>query len=83
MIMANFNEFINYCLDFYGKGGLYDQGRTKEQIAYATTVYLDACAYYAEQDKPWTSDYKVMTWGDGDSLDRERVRDIMNNYYGE
>ena len=45
--MNNFNDFINYCLDFYGKGGLYDQGRTKEQIAYATTVYLDACAYYA------------------------------------
>ena len=22
-----------------------------------------------------------MTWGNGDSLDRERVRDIMNNIY--
>ena len=75
--MANFNEFINYCLDFYGQGGLYDQGRTKEQIAYATTVYLDACAYYEENNMP------NMTWGGGDSLDRERVRDIMNNYYGE
>ena len=75
--MANFNEFINYCLDFYGQGGLYDQGRTKEQIAYATTVYLDACAYYEENNMP------NMTWGGGDSLDRERVRDLMNNYYGE
>ena len=81
--MNNFNDFINYCLDFYGQGGLYDQGRTKEQIAYATTVYLDACAYYAEQDKPWTSDYKVMTWGNGDSLDRERVRDIMKLLRGK
>ena len=77
MIMANFNEFINYCLDFYGKGGLYDQGRTKEQIAYATTMYLDACAYYEENNMP------NMTWGGGDSLDRERVRDLMNNYYGD
>ena len=76
MIMANFNEFINYCLDFYGQGGLYDQGRTEEQIAYATTVYLDACAYYEENNMP------NMTWGGGDSLDRERVRDLMNNYYG-
>ena len=76
MIMANFNEFINYCLDFSGKGGLYDQGRTKEQIAFATTVYLDACAYYEENNMP------NMTWGGGDSLDRERVRDLMNNYYG-
>ena len=75
--MNNFNEFINYCLDFYGQGGLYDQGRTKEQIAYATTVYLDACAYYEENNMP------NMTWGGGDSLDRERVRDLMNNYYGE
>ena len=82
--MQNFNEFIDYVLSFYGAAGIYPENkRTKEQIAYATTMYLDACAYYAEQDKPWTSDYKVMTWGNGDSLDRERVRDIMNNYYGE
>ena len=75
--MTNFTEFIDYVLSFYGKGGLYDQGRTKEQIAYATTVYLDACAYYEENNMP------NMTWGGGDSLDRERVRDIMNNYYGD
>ena len=75
--MTNFNEFIDYVLSFYGKGGLYDQGRTKEQIAYATTVYLDACAYYEENNMP------NMTWGGGDSLDRERVRDLMNNYYGD
>ena len=74
---SSFTDFINYCLDFYGKGGIYDQNRTKEQVAYATTVYLDACAYYEENNMP------NMTWGNGDSLDRERVRDIMNNYYGE
>ena len=78
--MNNFNEFINYCLDFYGVGGIYDQGRTKEQLAYATTLYLDACAYYEGlEDK---DQYHVMTWGNGDSLDRARVRDIMNDYYG-
>ena len=69
---TSFNDFINYCLSFYGVGGLYDQGRTREQIAYATCIYLDAIAHY---DSP------VFTWGDGDSLDRERVRDIMNNIY--
>ena len=74
--MTNFTEFIDYVLSFYGKGGLYDQGRTKEQIAFATTMYLDACAYYEQ------ADYEGMTWGGGDSLDRERVRDIMNDYYG-
>ena len=46
-------------------------------------MYLDACAYYVDQKKKYGSDFKVMVWGDGDSLDRERVRDIMNNYYGE
>ena len=81
--MDSFNDFINYCLDFYGQGGLYPENkRTKEQIAYATTLYLDACAYYANQEKNWTKDFKVMVCGGGDSLDRERVRDIMNDYYG-
>ena len=77
--MTNFNDFINYVLDFYGWNGLYDQGRTKEQIAYATTMYLDACSYYEQNpDLP-----QGVTWGGGDSLDRERVRDLMNDFYGE
>ena len=78
---TSFNDFINYCLDFYGAGGIYPENkRTKEQIAYATTLYLDACAYYEGlEDK---DQYHVMRWGNGDSLDRERVLDIMNDYYG-
>ena len=75
--MTNFKEFIGYVFDFYGTDGLYPLGCTKEQIAYATLMYLDACAHYEQQDKNRTSDYKVMVWGDGDSLDRERVRDFM------
>ena len=70
--MKNFEEFIDYVLSFYGDAGLYPQGRTKEQVAYATTLYLDAIAHY---------DSDTYTWGDGDSLDRERVRDIMNEVY--
>ena len=70
--MHNFNEFIEYVLSFYGEGGIYDQKRTKEQIAYATTVYLDTCAVDP-----------MVSWGNGDSLDRERVRDIMNQIYDE
>ena len=59
--MTNFNDFINYCLDFYGVDGIYPENkRTKEQIAYATTLYLDAIAHY---------DSDTYTWGDGDSLD--------------
>ena len=75
--MHNFTEFIDYVLSFYGAAGIYPENkRTKEQIAYATTMYLDACAYYEQ------CDYEGVTWGGGDSLDRERVRDIMNDYYG-
>jgi len=68
--MNSFNEFIEYVYSFYGDGGLYDQKRTREQIAYATLDYLDACN-------------DVITWGNGDSLDRERVRDTMNHMYGD
>ena len=68
--MNNFNEFIEYVYSFYGDGGLYDQKRTREQSAYATLDYLDGCN-------------DVITWGNGDSLDRERVRDTMNHMYGD
>ena len=71
--MLNFNDFIDYVFSFYGDGGLYDQKRTKEQIAFAVLRYLDAID--ARDD-----DY--YTWGDGDRLDRERVRDFMNESYG-
>ena len=43
---SSFNDFIEYCKSFYGYGGLYDQGRSREQIAYATCIYLDAIAHY-------------------------------------
>ena len=66
--MNNFQEFIDYVLSFYGDGGLYPQGRTREQVAYATLYYLDSCN-------------DMVTWGDVDSLDRERVRDVMNHFY--
>ena len=72
--MLSFNEFIDYVFSFYGDGGLYDQKRTKEQISFATFQYLDAVD---------ARDDDFYTWGDGDSLDRERVRDFMNDIYGE
>ena len=70
--MNNFTDFIDYVFSFYGDGGLYDQKRTKEQIALALVTYLDEC------NDPCID----MEWGDGDSLDRERVRDYMNDIYG-
>ena len=79
--MNNFKEFLDYVMSFYGDDdALYPiDGLTREEVALATLNYLDLCAYYEQQDKNWTSDYKVMVWGDGDSLDRERVRDLIIN----
>ena len=71
--MHNFQEFIDYVFSFYGQGGLYPLNVSKEQIALATLKYLDDC------NDP-LAEFKV-TWGDGDSLDRERVRDYMMDMY--
>ena len=65
--MTNFREFLDYCMDFYNPyNGLYPiDGLTREELALSTLNYLDLVA---------STD---ITWGDGDSLDRERVRDIL------
>ena len=72
--------FVNYVDSFYGVNDpLYPmmnvqtkQPLTKFDIARATGHYLAQC-----------SDERVenCTWGDGDSLDRERVRDILLEEY--
>ena len=69
-------DFVNYVDSFYGQNDpLYPmmsqetkQPLTKFDIYRATEYYLAQC-----------SDERVTncTWGDGDSLDRERVRDIL------
>ena len=82
-------DFVNYVDSFYGVNApLYPmmnqetkQPLSKVDILGATEKYLSLCAYYEKQDKNWTSDYKVMVWGDGDSLDRERVRAILLEEY--
>ena len=58
-------EFVNYVYDFYGKDGIYDMGATVSQITTATIDYLSSLLSKGE--------YTFC----GDSLDRERVRDIM------
>ena len=58
-------EFINYVYDFYGKNGIYDMGATRDNITTATIDYISSLLSKRE--------YKFC----GDSLDRERVRDIM------
>ena len=68
--MSEFFEFIDYVWSFYGANdALYPiQGLTKNQVMEASWLYLQMCCY------PSIPEYD---WGDGDSLDRERVRDIL------
>ena len=60
------NEFVSYVYDFYGKNGIYDMGATRDNITTATIDYLAT-----DDSLPFY----------GDSLDRERVRDILTSKF--
>ena len=72
------DDFVDYVDSFYGQNAplypLYYEGQplTKEDIRHASIVYLDRCQ---------SEDFENCTWGDGDSLDRERVRDILTDKF--
>jgi hypothetical protein len=67
------NEFISYCNNFYGKSGIYAKqlngGFSVTEIKKAILQYMDKLG-------------EQKTWGDGDSLDRERVREILEEHSG-
>ena len=66
------DDFTDYVASFYLPSYpdvLYPiQGLTKKMIAEASFLYLQMCCYPS---------FPEMQWGDGDSLDREHVRDIL------
>lgn len=64
-------EFRNYVLSFYAYDGIYPiAGLTVSKVETAIQDYLKLCG----------DPQNFMDWGDGDSLDRERVRDILLSY---
>lgn len=63
--MKTFDEWYQYVLSFYGKGGLYDMGATKRQVAKATDILLKRIGWSFVAD----------------SVDREEVRDILIERY--
>ena len=73
-------EFVDYVDSFYGVNDpLYPmmsretgQPLNKPDIYGATQNYLSMCSDDSNE---------LCTWGDGDSLDRERVRDILLEEY--
>lgn len=60
---TNLDQFYRYCLDFYGPGGIYDLGFTRELIETATQRYRSRL--------PAGREFY------GDTIDRESVRDIV------
>jgi hypothetical protein len=60
-------EFVDYVMGFYGKGEIYDIGATREEVWQATCIRIKRNA-----DEPLNG-----ISFDGDSLDREAVRDII------
>ena len=66
------NTFVNYVWEFYSPNSdLYPiTGLTKGHI-------YDAFFTYKRRIEKGDLEYAHYSWGDGDSLDRERVRDII------
>ena len=67
--MTNVQEFVDYVWSFYNpQSDLYPiKGLTKKDIFDAFNVYVSRIE---------SNNNALYSWGDGDSLDRERVRDI-------
>ena len=66
-----FEEFRDYVHRFYGKGSIYDLGCSIPDIEKAIYVYFGKL-----QVIEW------MDWGDGDTVDRECVRYILEEDFG-
>ena len=69
--VEKFKEFRDYVHSFYGKGGIYDLGCGIPDIENAICLYFGKL-----QVIEW------MDWGDGDTVDRERVRAILEEVFG-
>ena len=61
-----FEEFVQYVLSFYGKGGLYDMNVDRNMVYKGIELVI--------------AEYGVDLF-EGDSVDRERVRDAMINEF--
>ena len=70
-------EFIDYVWSFYNEDSdLYPiKGLTRQDILEAYNVYQDRILAAKSNNGRWFN--VTYIWGDGDSLDRERVRDII------
>ena len=82
------SQFINYVLDFYGQSGIYpladpiinNKFVERDDVLKALEKYKTLLDASIQLQKELNIENRY-TWGDGDSLDRERVRDILLQNY--
>ena len=74
-------DFVNYVYSFYGdkKEALYPLFNVDTDKQVDKVDILGAVYDYLHEITRRNDEY--FTWGDGDSLDRERVRDILLDEY--
>ena len=75
--MFTIDEFVDYVWSFYGEHSdtIYPiKGLTKQDILDALNVYQKRINVAESNNGRWFN--VSYSWGAGDSLDRERVRDI-------
>ena len=76
-------EFVKYVDSFYGVVDPLYPMMSKEtgQPLNTVDIYRATQNYLAMCDKAEKGGLSYYSWGDGDSLDRERVRDILLEEY--
>tara|TARA_R100000278_G_scaffold116002_1_gene95208 strand:+ start:338 stop:610 length:273 start_codon:yes stop_codon:yes gene_type:complete len=76
------SQFIDYVLDFYGQSGIYPLA---DPVIANKFVERDDVLKAFNKYKSLLENARLLrttfTWGGGDSLDRERVRDILLQNY--
>jgi len=73
------DTFVSYCLDYYGDGEIYDIKATKEEIEKALETRLNDKTRILKEFSKSLSEIEF----DGDSIDREMIRDILLIQRGE
>ena len=79
-MLTKFSDFAEYVWDYYSpKSDLFPiKGLTMEDVFAAIYEYKQRLLKVSYNNPSYVKAYgKNYTWGYGDSLDRERVRDIL------
>ena len=75
-------EFVAYIDSFYGQNEpVYPMMNCETKQPLNTFDIVRAIHTYIERIEKGDLEYAHYVWGDGDSLDRERVRDILLEEY--